>query len=190
LTDTDDAPVALTDPAVVVDKQLVAADLDELLPNYVTFTIVITNVGISTIDVLPLVDQYDPYYLSFITATVYPNEPADDGLLTWYDLTGPAPYGFGRDLAPGESFHITTVFRVVHDITTTVNTAIVSDVVDVYDNPANEDRDDEVIVNIPTAVELLYFRVGGVAGWSVRLEWATAAEIGTFGFHLYRAPVA
>jgi uncharacterized repeat protein (TIGR01451 family)/fimbrial isopeptide formation D2 family protein len=190
LTDTDDAPVAISDPAIALDKQLVSADLDEVLPNYVTFTIVITNVGVSTIDVLPLFDQYDPYYLSFVWAEPMPDEPADDGLLTWYDLTGPAPNGFGRDLAPGESFRITTVFSVVHDITTTVNTAYVQGPYDVYDNPANEPRDDEVIVNIPTAVELLYFRVGGTVGPQVRLEWATAVEINTFGFRLYRAPVA
>ena len=190
LTDTDDAPVAIVDPAVVVDKQLVAADLDDVFPNYVTFTIAITNVGISTIDVLPLLDAYDPYYLSFFWAEPYPEEDADDGLLTWHDLTGPAPNGFGRDLAPGESFRITTVFRVVHDITTTVNTAYVEGPYDVYDNPANEPQDDEVIVDIPTAVELLYF-VGRVDNPPhVRLEWATAVEIDTFGFRLYRAPVA
>jgi len=190
LTDTDDAPVAISDPAIALDKQLVSADLDDVFPNYVTFTIVITNVGVSAIDVLPLLDAYDPYYLSFFWAEPMPDEPADDGLLTWYDLTGPAPNGFGRDLAPGESFRITTVFSVVHEITTTVNTAYVEGPYDIYDNPANEPRDDEVITNIPTAVELLYFRVGGTAGPQVRLEWATAVEIDTFGFRLYRAPVA
>ncbi|MGQ9804109.1 MAG: hypothetical protein ACUVSH_09770, partial [Anaerolineae bacterium] len=191
LTDTDDAPVAIADPAIALDKQLVAFDTDELLPNYVTFTIIITNIGVSTIDVLPLVDVYDPYYLSFVTAEPYPEEDADDGRLTWHDLTGPAPNGFGRDLAPGESFQVTTVFSVVHDITTTVNTAIVEGPYDIYNNPANEPRDDEPIVNVPTAVELLYFRVGQVGNlpYQVRLEWATAVEIDNFGFRLYRAPV-
>jgi uncharacterized repeat protein (TIGR01451 family) len=189
LTDTDDAPVAIVDPAIALDKQLVSADLDDVFPNYVTFTIVITNVGISTIDVLPLFDQYDPYYLSFVRADPMPDEPADDGLLTWYDLTGPSPNGFGQNLAPGESFRITTVFSVVHDITTTINTAYVEGPYDIYDNPANEPRDNEPIVDIPTAVELLYFRVGGVMGQQVRLEWATAVEIDNFGFRLYRAPV-
>ena len=41
--------------------------------------------------------------------------------------------------------------------------------------------------NIPTAVELLYFRVDGVAGSQVNLAWETATEIDTFGFNLYRA---
>jgi len=82
LTDTDDAPVAIVDPAIALDKQLVAFDTDLLAPNYVTFTIVITNVGISTIDVLPLLDAYDPYYLSFVWAEPMPRggrrrRPAD-----------------------------------------------------------------------------------------------------------------
>jgi uncharacterized repeat protein (TIGR01451 family) len=32
LTDTDDAPVAIVDPAIALDKQLVSADLDDVLP--------------------------------------------------------------------------------------------------------------------------------------------------------------
>jgi len=190
LTDTDDAPVTIADPVIMLDKQLVAADLDDAFPNYVTFTIVITNVGISTIDLLPLLDAYDTYYMSFVAAEPYPEEDADDGLLTWYDLTGPTPYGFGRNLAPGESFHITTVFSVVHDITTTVNAVTVTGAIDVYDNPTNRPTDTVPIINLPTAVELLYFRVGRIVGSQVRLEWATAAEIDNFGFNLYRAPAA
>ncbi|MCS7286928.1 MAG: hypothetical protein NZ653_07340, partial [Anaerolineae bacterium] len=119
----------------------------------------------------------------------YPNEPADDGLLTWYDLTGPAPYGFGRNLAPGESFLITTVFRVVRDITTTVNSVVVVDALDIYNNPVPESDDEETIVNIPTAVELLNFRVVRVVGRNVWLEWETAVEIDNFGFNIYRASV-
>jgi len=187
LTDTDNAPVSVIDPAVVVDKRVAAVDLDEVMPNFVTFTIVITNVGVSVIDDLPLLDQYDPYYLSFVDATPYPDEDDDDGLLTWYDLTGPVPNGFGHNLSPGGSFTITTVFSVVHDITTTVNTAIVTDVVDVYNNTADEDDDDATVVDAPTAAELLYFRVGEVTGREVTLEWATAVEVDNFGFNLYRA---
>ena len=41
---------------------------------------------------------------------------------------------------------------------------------------------------IPTAVELLYFRVDGVAGQQVSLAWATEVEIDNFGFNVYRSP--
>ncbi|HEY75553.1 MAG TPA: DUF11 domain-containing protein [Thermoflexia bacterium] len=188
LTDTDSAPVDVVNPAVAIEKRVAAVDLDVVEPNFVTFTILITNVGPSAIDVLPLQDLYDDYYLSFEDAAPYPDEDIDDGDLAWHDLTGPAPNGFGRDLLPGETFVITTVFRVVRDITTTVNTAIISGVLDVYDNPANRADDDAPVSDVPTAVGLLYFRVGEVTGRSVRLEWATAVEVDNFGFNLYRAP--
>jgi hypothetical protein len=40
---------------------------------------------------------------------------------------------------------------------------------------------------VPTAVELLYFRVEEVSGQQVELGWATAAEIDHYGFRLYRS---
>jgi len=147
---------------------------------------------VSVIDVLPLLDQYDPYYLSFVWAAPMPDRPEDDGLLTWYDLTAPPPSGyngFGRNLAPGEAFNIITVFTVAHDITTTYNSAAVGDAIDVYQNPTNRPTDTVPIVNTPTAVELLYFRVDGITGQRVRLAWATAVEIDNLGFNLYRADV-
>ena len=186
VTDTDGAPIGIVDPAVVVDKRLVGFDQDPWAPNYVTFTIAITNVGVSTIDVLPLLDQYDPYYLSFVWADPMPDEPEDDGIVTWYDLTVTGTHGFGQDLPPGESFLVTTVFSVVHEITSTINTAIVSDTQDVYDNPANDDEDDEEVVGVPTAVELLYFRATPLPG-AVLLEWETAVEIDSYGFLLLRS---
>ena len=189
LTDTDDAVVFIADPAVAVDKRLAGADEDDVAPNYITFTIAITNVGPSTIDVLPLLDEYDPFYLAFENATPYPDEDANDGLLTWHDLTRPAPRGFGRNLPAGEAFVVTTVFRVVRDIPFTINTAVVTDATDIYSNPADPAEDDEIIGGIPTAIELLYFRAVAEET-AVRLEWATAAEVNTVGFHLYRAPDA
>jgi uncharacterized repeat protein (TIGR01451 family) len=188
ITDTDDVPVFISDPAVVVDKRLVGQDTVGT-PRYVTFTIVITNTGVSTLDRVPLRDLYDPSNISFVDSVPYPEEDDDDGDLAWHDLTGPAPYGFDRNLAPGESFIITTVFSVVNDAitVTTVNTAVVSGAEDVYGNQPEEVEDDELIVNVPTAVELLYFRLGDVGGRQVRLEWATAVEVDNFGFNLYRA---
>ncbi len=190
VTDTDDTSILINDPAVEVEKRIVAVDTDLVAPNYITFTITITNVGVSVIDVLPLVDQYDPYYLGFTDATPYPEQDADDGMVTWNDLTGPAPHGFGRNLPPGASFVITTVFRVVNNIITTTNAATVTDAIDLYDNPANDD-DDEVEIGgeeggVPTPITLLYLRATAEDG-AVRVRWATIAELGTVGFDLYRA---
>jgi len=186
LTDTDDAVVVVADPAVEVDKRVVWVDRDEVAPNYVTFTIVITNVGPSTIDVLPLLDTYDTNYLGFAEAAPYPEEDADDGLLTWFDLTGPAPHGFGRNLPPGQAFAVTTVFLIVRDVFATTNTAIVTGATDIYSNPADEVQDDETIRDAPTPVELLYFQAVAEEA-AVRLEWKTGAEVDCVGFYLYRA---
>jgi len=45
----------------------------------------------------------------------------------------------------------------------------------------------EVLVPIPTAVELLYFQATPLSGHQVQLKWATALEVDNFGFNLYRA---
>ena len=185
LTDEDEAVVAIADPAVAIDKQLFAADRDDVAPNYVTFTIAIDNVGPSTIDVLPLDDEYETYYLKFVDATPYPNEDANDGLVSWADLTGPAPYGFGRNLLPGETVVITTVFRVEHDIDFTINTATVTGAVDVYGNPADPVEDEEPLGGIPTSIQVVSFEA--VADDSaVRLEWETVDEWDCASFRIYR----
>jgi hypothetical protein len=192
ITDTDDAPVTVVTPTIALDKRLVVFDNDEIYPNYVTFTIAITNLGPSTIDVLPLHDQYDPYYLGPVDASPTPDVyERGEGLMTWSDLTGPAPHGFGRDLPVGEAFHVTTVFSVVHTIdVTTTNVVTTTGGEDVYRNEVNDDSDAELIMDfIPTAVELLHLGVGAVGGRGVQLEWATAVEIDNFGFNVYRAPV-
>jgi len=169
-----------------VDKRITGVDRDDVAPNYITFTIAITNTGPSEINVLPLLDQYDPAYLSFVNAMPYLEENADDGMLAWHDLTGPAPRGFGRNLPPGESFVVTTVFRVVRYIPRTTNTATVTGAIDVYGNPADPAQDSETFGGVPTPIELLYFRAVAEES-TVRLEWATAAEIGILGFRVYRA---
>jgi uncharacterized repeat protein (TIGR01451 family) len=182
ITDTDDAPIWVVDPAIRLDKHLVAFDDDEVQPNHVTFTIAIKNTGPSAIDVLPLQDPYDPYYLGFVDATPYPDaEDRAAGTLTWYDLTAPPPggvSGFSRNLPPGEGFLVTTVFSVAHTIdVTTTNVATTTGAADVHGNDANNDTDGAVITeSIPTAVELLYFRARPAGERMVQLEWATAVE--------------
>lgn len=87
----------------------------------VSFTIRITNTGQTWITSLPLRDAYDPTYLRYgacgvrHTAAPNPNDYLDDGQLEWSDLTAPAPYGFGADLAPGASFTVTVAFIAAGD---------------------------------------------------------------------------
>jgi len=190
LTATDEVPVSVAKPAVAVDKGIVGLDRDLVQPNYVTFTVAVSNTGPSVLDVLPLVDQYDPYYLNLEDATPDPDAvDGNAGRLTWHDLTGPTAHGFGRNLPPGQSFVITTIFRIVHDITRTTNTAVVTGATDIYGNAADETRDEVSFGGVPTPVELFYFRAVAEES-AVRLEWGTAAEVDIAGFYVYRAPVA
>jgi len=110
------------------------------------------------------------------------------GLLTWDDLTQPGLNGFGRNLPPGEEFVVTTIFSVTtpDEAFVITNTAVVTGAEDIYSNPANEDQDDERIINVPTAVYLLYFRATAQTG-SVLLVWETAVEIDNYGFVVLRS---
>jgi hypothetical protein len=188
-TGEDDAVVDMeAGPQLVVDKRLAEMDTDDEYPNYVTFTIAIENAGPSAIDLIPLADEFDPRYLSFVWAEPAPEEAPGDGPVYWVDLTAEGPGGFGFNLAHGEVFTLTTVFMVLQDITSTTNVAIVRDAVDVYDNPVPEAEDDEVIIAVPTAVELLTFSAVP-AGDGILLEWETAMEQDNWGFNLYRGLV-
>ena len=110
-------------------------------------------------------------------------------LLSWTDLTGPAPFGVDQDLLPGQSIEVTVVFSIVHDIEiSTTNVAWVYGAKDEKGNTAPEVRDEEEIVAVPTAATVLYFEVSEVTGKDVTLEWETAVEIDNVGFRLYRAP--
>jgi len=181
-----EAALRFVAPQVAVRKTLAGVDPNPSAPNYLTFTIAITNVGPSAIDLLPLVDTYDPYYLTFVSA-----EPAPfasfAGSINWLDLTGSAPQGFDRPLAPGETFVVETIFLVANQIVSaTENVATVNGGTDVYDNDVPVASDTEEIVGIPTAVELLYFHATQ-EGEHTLLEWETAWETDNWGFNLYRS---
>jgi len=186
VSDNDREPVRIVQPQVEVNKILTGADRDDEYPNYVTFTLVITNLGPTVINVLPLEDQYDPYYLTYMWADPVPDEPANDGRISWYDLTRAGSHGFNRNLGVGESFRVTIVFRVAHDIPTTTNVAIVNGARDIYDNVAPRTEDDEIISNVPTYIELLSFTASAPDN-QVLLEWVTTLEINNMGFSLYRS---
>ena len=169
-------------PSIELDKVMVGIDRDDVRPNYVTFTISILNTGVTAIEVLPLVDDYDADYLSFHEADPMPDQWVTDGTLIWTDLTET----FGRELVPGDSFLITTTFSIIQDITSTVNLAYVEEATDVHGTPIDRVEDDVIIEDVPTAVDLLFFRVTGDEG-GTQLGWATAVEVDTLGFRVLRA---
>jgi uncharacterized repeat protein (TIGR01451 family) len=188
--DTETVVVRPRGPTVEIDKRLVSVDLDEHYPNYANFEIIITNVGPTVLDTVPLFDEYDPYYLGLVGASpvqTVPLNPEDsDGAVTWHDLTLAAPHGFGENLAPGESFKVTIVFVIEHDITTyTTNLARVENATDVRGVVAPPVEDEEMLIGVPTAVDLLYFWAHAEDAF-ITVEWETAMEEDVWGFELYR----
>jgi hypothetical protein len=180
-------PLAPAAPGLDVKKTLVDSEIDDVWPNYLTFTIEISNTGTTTVAVLPLLDEYDPYYLSLVSVSLAAtNVDAVNGVASWQDLTLAPPNGFGTDLVPSDTFAITAVFTLVHDIITlTTNTASVTQARDEAGANVPPVTSTAPIVGLPTSVGLLSFHARQVPG-GVRTEWSTAWEKDNWGFNLYR----
>ena len=181
ITDTSSVPIIVREPAVDLMKAIVPPGA---VNGIITYTILVTNIGVSELDVIPLFDYYDSTYLTFTVSTPAESYRAP-GEIRWNDLT----QSFGRNLMPGEHFVVTTTFGVIREITQTVNTAVTSGTTDIYTNPAPPVTDTVTITNTPTAVDLLYFSAEDDNG-DVALRWATASETNNYAFYLYRSETA
>ena len=172
-----------TPATLAIEKTLVAVDEDEWEPNYVTFTIAITNVGETVVDVLPLDDEYDDTYLFFAYADTMPNE-SYDGLVSWYDLTET----FSQDLAPDASVVITVTFTVIQDISSTINLAYVEGAVDEYGTPISRVEDEAEVKDVqgPITPAMTYFTATSEEA-AVQLKWATKNEENINSFYVLRA---
>ncbi len=183
ITDTGTTTITFARPSVEVVKQLTGRDWDDEI---FTFTIRVRNDGPSTLDVIPLADDYDHRDLAFVRA--YPYSPdrviTETGWLYWNDLT----LHFGRNLPPGEQYVLTTTFVAVSDFTQTVNTAIITDATDINDNTADEDRDSDIITTIPTGITLNALEVVALTD-GLRLTWSVPVAVNLYGFYLDRALV-
>jgi uncharacterized repeat protein (TIGR01451 family) len=112
-----------------VDKELLAG----LLPQVgqpLTFTVIITNDGFTTMTVVPLVDTYDPALLAFSYAVPPPDlVNAAGGTLTWTDLTV-----WTGNVPAHAAISVTTVFTALATTDDTINRAEVTGASDWYDN--------------------------------------------------------
>jgi hypothetical protein len=105
------------------------------------------------------------------------------GVLAWQDLT----QTFG-DLVPGQLITITTVFSVTTGETdfSMLNEAETRNIVDEFGNSAIPVTSTQVLINSPTAIELLSFKAQAL-GDAILLTWITGLELNTRGFHLWRS---
>lgn len=133
--------------AAPVDKDL----LDGIVPEVglpLTFTIQITNDGFTTMTVVPLLEDYEPEYLRFLSAVPQP-DTVDEvaGELRWSDLTN----WFG-DLSAQEAITVLVVFEALAPIDVTSNRASTAGGRDWYENDLDA-GEDQVPIRIVTGQE-------------------------------------
>ncbi len=95
-------------PGVLVDKRQVdppgySADLGATI----TYAIEITNIGNTALSDMELNESFEMGRLRYVGASPPPDRidtTSSASAVTWWDLTGPPPTGFGRTLPPGGSF--------------------------------------------------------------------------------------
>ena len=129
-----------------VNKEL----LEGLTPQVghpLTFSVLITNDGFTTMTVAPLIDTYDPTWLAFSYA-VPPPDVVDEvnGVLTWTDLTL-----WAGDVPAHASISVMTVFTALGTIDGAMNRAEVTGASDWYGNDLAGGADDVPITIIGPA---------------------------------------
>ena len=186
----------MTIPAsYTITKENTTAASDIAPGDPVSFTITIENTGATWLVQIPLRDEYDPDYLTYVDANPASDDNNDDGVIDWSDLTA----SLGQDLAPGESFTVVVNFTAKETTENlpdheTINTAIAHDVMadpDGTNGPttasALPSQSDDAAVNIVNPVsESMHGFWGLAAGNAVRLRWQTASELDVLGFHVLR----
>lgn len=197
---------SLVDVAVSKDD----GDYEQPYPSinnpFYDYTITVTNNGPHLASNVRVVDTLDDYTSFDAAFTILINNVADSGLCSYVNddelpgggtLTcnlGNMASGeiktirFGVKIESGvptagllEMGDACTTDSTIADICNTVSVYTDSNDTNSSNNIAYEPKD----VGVPTAVSLLYFEGKGAKN-SVILEWATASELETIGFNLYR----
>lgn len=99
-----DADFGYVSPAEVAVTKVQTSSDPTVVGGIVEYTIQITNVGDTVIDILPLQDFYDPAYLQFVSASPA-QTTAGGGIVTWDDLTTTL-----GNVASGNSVFVTVKF--------------------------------------------------------------------------------
>jgi uncharacterized repeat protein (TIGR01451 family) len=183
VTDSDETTLFVVDPGVQIYK---FANNPEFVDGEITFTILITNTGLTTLDVVPLTDTFSGP-VEYIGGTVPPDEIDNQNqVLRWNDLTEQL-----GNMEPGQTFRIDTTFRLTEEPQGEIvvkNVVIVNEATDIFDNIPPETTSTATVTqqSTPTAIELLRFRATPQQQ-GVLVEWVTGLELDSWGFHLLRS---
>ena len=153
-TSSDSATVHIVQPSLSIKKLLAPGQSSTVfIGENVSYDIVVTNTGDTTLTAIPLTDTY-PAQLSFVNSTphaVNAANPAGGGTVTWNDLTDAT-----GDLAPGKSTTVVVTFKAKSAGHVT-NVATVPDATDIYGRPVSGGQSTNTnLVNTGSASALLH----------------------------------
>ncbi|MEM7032998.1 MAG: SdrD B-like domain-containing protein [Chloroflexota bacterium] len=180
--DTDSVTVVYEIPDIDVMKFLNSSPVQGIL----SFTIVISNIGPTEIDILPVQDIFTGP-LTYVGGSPAADVIDTDGQhLMWHDITN--HYG---NLLPRQQITMTTIFSIASNQAnfTAINTVHIPEdtVTDIYTTTVPTPvTDTVVIINIPSAVDLTALSANWL-GEYVQIRWETAIETDNFGFRLFRS---
>ncbi|MCO6450572.1 MAG: DUF11 domain-containing protein, partial [Caldilineales bacterium] len=101
---SDPATVVISTIDIEITKTLISPNPGPAtVGDPVTFTIIVTNTGLITLETIPLEDSYSNACLNFSSASPTP-DGAGGGIIQWYDITG------GGSLTTGNSVALTVGF--------------------------------------------------------------------------------
>lgn len=124
-----------------------------LIGDEITFSITIKNTGSVAIEKIPLKDSFNPSCLSFLRATLSPDNESE-GTLEWNDITGEG------NLGPGESIVIHITFLAIRQANPAINTAIIHNAVDVNENPVTDKESScEITINKQGSITVEKMRI-------------------------------
>ncbi|UCE19583.1 MAG: choice-of-anchor D domain-containing protein [Gemmatimonadota bacterium] len=132
-------------PSLDIEKRLILPPGGiALVGDLITFEIVLTNTGTTTITSLPLTDSFDPNCQEFLFAD--PGETADIPGFIYWSNRGP--------LLPGSRDTILIVFETVAPCETALDTASVCEAKDAFGNPVPTEDDVAGLVIVQPDVDV------------------------------------
>ncbi|TLM90376.1 MAG: DUF11 domain-containing protein, partial [Actinobacteria bacterium] len=150
-TASSTATLRVVSPSVRVDKSLASGqDRSVLIGETVTYDIVVTNTGDTTLTVVPLRDAY-PSQLAFSASTPVPDRTSA-GVLEWDDITRTL-----GDIAPGQSRTVRTSFVATATAAAVTNSVTVAGAADEAGRPTSSttDADTDLTILGPATAVLL-----------------------------------
>jgi uncharacterized repeat protein (TIGR01451 family) len=140
--DSASGGATVTHPAVSVAKNLAAGQSASVpVGTDVTYDLIVTNTGDTTLSSAALADTFDPAQLSFVSASVTP-DASSAGSVSFNNVIGPL------GLAPGASTRVSITLHTLVDGAGITDTALVSAATDTFGDSAGTAQADNALLGV------------------------------------------